>query len=160
MYEVAKIEGATAYESFWKITFPMVSPLILTNMIYTIIDSFADSTVTRTIYETAFKTQNFGLSAAMAWLYTIVISFADYYGDHRLKENLLSKLMAKRFLTVQEKGGPYGIDSGSLGRNGSGTNEPVQEQGAPILWGVPLPADHRYYIHHYLSDHLQVLCGV
>ena len=30
----------------------------------------------------------------------------------------------------------------------------------PILWGVPLPADHRYYIHHYLSDHLQVLCGV
>lgn len=74
MYEVAKIEGATAYESFWKITFPMVSPLILTNMIYTIIDSFADSTVTRTIYETAFKTQNFGLSAAMAWLYTIVIS--------------------------------------------------------------------------------------
>ncbi|MFF3924918.1 carbohydrate ABC transporter permease [Paenibacillus lactis] len=74
MYEVAKIEGATAYESFWKITFPMVSPLILTNMIYTIIDSFMDSTVTRTIYETAFKTQNFGLSAAMAWLYTIVVS--------------------------------------------------------------------------------------
>lgn len=74
MYEVAKIEGATAYESFWKITFPMVSPLILTNMIYTIIDSFTDSTVTRTIYETAFKTQNFGLSAAMAWLYTIVVS--------------------------------------------------------------------------------------
>lgn len=74
LYEVAKIEGATAYESFWKITFPMVSPLILTNMIYTIIDSFTDSTVTRTIYETAFKTQNFGLSAAMAWLYTIVVS--------------------------------------------------------------------------------------
>ncbi|NMO95108.1 carbohydrate ABC transporter permease [Paenibacillus lemnae] len=74
MYEVAKIEGATAYESFWKITFPMVSPLILTNIIYTIIDSFSDSRVTQTIYETAFKTQNFGLSAAMAWLYTILVS--------------------------------------------------------------------------------------
>lgn len=44
--------------------------------------------------------------------------------------------MAKRFLTVQEKGGPYGIDSGSLGRNGSGTNEPVQEQGAAYSVGV------------------------
>lgn len=74
MYEVAKIEGATAYESFWKITFPMVSPLILTNVIYTIIDSFADSEVTERIYQTAFQAQNFGLSAAMAWLYTIAVS--------------------------------------------------------------------------------------
>lgn len=74
MYEVAKIEGATAYETFWKVTFPMVSPLILTNIIYTIIDSFSDSPVTKMIYETAFKTQNFGLSAAMAWLYTIIVS--------------------------------------------------------------------------------------
>lgn len=72
MYEVAKIEGATAYETFWKITFPMVSPLILTNVIYTIIDSFTDSTVTRTIVKTAFTSQNFGLSAAMSWLYTLV----------------------------------------------------------------------------------------
>lgn len=74
MYEVAKIEGATAYETFWKITFPMVSPLILTNVIYTIIDSFTNSTITRTIYTTAFQNLDFGLSAAMAWMYTIVIS--------------------------------------------------------------------------------------
>src|SRR5690606_12212137 len=66
MYEVAKIEGATAYESFWKITFPMVSPLILTNVIYTIIDSFNGSPITTLIYSTAFETQNFGLSAAMS----------------------------------------------------------------------------------------------
>lgn len=74
MYEVAKIEGATPYEAFWKITFPMVSPLILTNIIYTIIDSFSNSDITQTIYETAFVSGNFGLSAAMAWLYTIVVS--------------------------------------------------------------------------------------
>jgi len=73
MYEVAKMEGATPYESFWKITFPMVSPLILTNIIYTIIDSFSNSPVTQTIYETAFRAQDFGLSAAMSWLYTLVV---------------------------------------------------------------------------------------
>jgi len=73
MYEVAKMEGATAYESFWKITFPMVSPLILTNVIYTIIDSFAGSEVTDMIYTTAFRTQNFGLSSAMSWLYTVTV---------------------------------------------------------------------------------------
>ncbi|WP_308639349.1 carbohydrate ABC transporter permease [Paenibacillus silvisoli] len=74
MYEVAKMEGATPYETFWKITFPMVSPLILTNIIYTIIDSFTESQLTRTIYTTAFQAQNFGLSAAMSWIYTVVIS--------------------------------------------------------------------------------------
>lgn len=74
MYEVAKIEGATGYEAFWKITFPMVSPLILTNIIYTIIDTFSNSPVTQTIYETAFQSGDFGLSAAMSWLYTIVVS--------------------------------------------------------------------------------------
>ena len=73
MYEVAKMEGATAYESFWKITFPMVSPLILTNVIYTIIDSFSGSSVTDLIYTTAFKTQNFGLSSAMSWLYSLLV---------------------------------------------------------------------------------------
>ncbi|MGN7455667.1 carbohydrate ABC transporter permease [Paenibacillus pasadenensis] len=73
MYEVAKMEGATAYESFWKITFPLVSPLILTNVIYTIIDSFSGSAVTDTIFKTAFTTQNFGLSAAMSWIYTVIV---------------------------------------------------------------------------------------
>ncbi len=40
MYEVAKIEGATGYETFWKVTFPMVMSLIITNVVYTIVDSF------------------------------------------------------------------------------------------------------------------------
>jgi ABC-type sugar transport system permease subunit len=74
MYEVAKMEGATGYETFWKITLPMVSPLILTNVIYSIIDSFTDSPVTKIIYTTAFGGLDFGLSAAMAWLYTLAVS--------------------------------------------------------------------------------------
>ena len=40
IYEASSIEGATAWETFWKITFPMISPMILVNAIYTVIDSF------------------------------------------------------------------------------------------------------------------------
>lgn len=66
LYEVAKIEGATAYETFWKITFPMVSPLILTNVIYTIVDTYSNSEVVKMAHTVAFNQQNFGLSAAMS----------------------------------------------------------------------------------------------
>jgi len=69
LYEASKMEGATGYEAFWKITFPMVSPLILVNMVYTIIDSFSRSAVTDLIMTTGFGSFNFGLSSAMAWLY-------------------------------------------------------------------------------------------
>lgn len=70
MYEVAKIEGATPYETFWKVTFPMVSPLILTNVVYTVVDSFINSEVVDMAYETAFTTKEFGQSAAMSLLST------------------------------------------------------------------------------------------
>lgn len=74
LYEAAKIEGATGYEAFWKITFPMVSPLILVNVIYTVIDSFASNAATDLIREVGFSNFNFGLSAAMAWIYFIAVA--------------------------------------------------------------------------------------
>lgn len=43
-YEAALIEGATPWESFWFVTFPMISPFLLVNTIYTVIDTFTDST--------------------------------------------------------------------------------------------------------------------
>ncbi|HHZ18301.1 MAG TPA: sugar ABC transporter permease [Acholeplasmataceae bacterium] len=49
LYEAAKIEGATQYDIFWKITFPMVSPLMLTAGVYTIVDSFLRSDLLSTI---------------------------------------------------------------------------------------------------------------
>ncbi len=72
MYEVAKIEGATAYETFWKVTFPMVMPHIITNVVYTIVDSFADSEVVDLAYDTAFTAFNYGLSTAFSLVSTVI----------------------------------------------------------------------------------------
>ncbi|MBQ8732634.1 MAG: sugar ABC transporter permease [Oscillospiraceae bacterium] len=41
-YEASQLEGATGWESFCKITFPMISPMLITNIVYTIIDTFTD----------------------------------------------------------------------------------------------------------------------
>lgn len=73
MYEVAKIEGATAYETFWKVTFPMVMPHIITNIVYTVVDSFAKSDVIELAYDTAFGPQmNYGLSSVFSLVSTVV----------------------------------------------------------------------------------------
>ena len=72
MYEVAKIEGATAYETFWKVTFPMVMPHIITNIVYTVVDKFAKSEVIELAYKTAFTDMNYGLSSVFSLCSTIV----------------------------------------------------------------------------------------
>ncbi|QLG42874.1 sugar ABC transporter permease [Paenibacillus sp. E222] len=74
LYEASKMEGATGYEAFWKITFPMVSPLIFVNVIYTIVDSFASNAMTTLIRDTGFVKFDFGLSSAMAWVYFVAIA--------------------------------------------------------------------------------------
>lgn len=72
MYEVAKIEGATAYETFWKVTFPMVMPHIITNVVYTIVDSFTESEIVELAYSTAFKEFNYGLSSVFSLVSTVI----------------------------------------------------------------------------------------
>ena len=73
MYEVAKIEGATAYETFWKVTFPMVMPHIITNIVYSVVDSFAKSDVIELAYDTAFGPQmNYGLSSVFSLVSTVI----------------------------------------------------------------------------------------
>ena len=78
MYEAAEVEGCSAWESFWKITFPMVSPLLLVNCVYTIIDFFMknDNTVMEHIYQVTYRDFEFGFSSAMSWIYfAVAIAF-------------------------------------------------------------------------------------
>lgn len=72
--EAANMEGATAWEFFWKITFPMISPMILANLVYTIIDAFVstDNDVMQYVL-TMQRYGEYGFSAAMAWIYFAVI---------------------------------------------------------------------------------------
>ncbi len=71
LYEAADVEGCSAWEAFWKITFPMVSPLLLVNCIYTIIDFFMknDNRVMERINEVMYKQAKFGEASAMSWIY-------------------------------------------------------------------------------------------
>ena len=73
LYEAADVEGCTAWEAFWKITFPMVSPLLLVNAIYTIIDFFMknDNRVMERINE-LWNRLEFGHVSAMNWIYFAV----------------------------------------------------------------------------------------
>ena len=72
MYEVAKMEGATGYETFWKVTFPMVMPHIITNVVYTIVDSFNESEVVTLAHEVAFNKFDYGLSSVFSLVSTVI----------------------------------------------------------------------------------------
>jgi len=76
IYESCQMEGASPWETFWKITLPMISPMILVNAIYTVIDSFtSESNKVMAFVDTVYKNGNDGnvLSSAMSWMYFMVV---------------------------------------------------------------------------------------
>lgn len=73
IYEACRIDGATAWETFWKITFPMISPMILVNGVYTIIDSFTSETNTVMAYISEIYSTSEVKSSAMAWIYFLIV---------------------------------------------------------------------------------------
>lgn len=75
MYEASKMEGCTGWESFWKITFPMTSSLIIVNVVYSIIDfcTRSDNLVMQQVSATMLQRMNYGQTSAMAWLYFAIV---------------------------------------------------------------------------------------
>lgn len=72
--EAASIEGATGWEFFWKISLPMISPIIQINLIYSIIDSFTDysNSMIQRIYKLTSEL-NYSYSSTLSWIYFGII---------------------------------------------------------------------------------------
>jgi ABC-type sugar transport system permease subunit len=94
MYEAASIEGCTSWESLWKITFPMISPLLLVNLVYSIVDFCmrTDNQVIKKIQDVMLAKLSYGPASAMAWVYfsivmaiigltSLILSKVVYYYD-------------------------------------------------------------------------------
>ena len=95
IYESARIEGATEWETFWKITFPMISPMVYVCIIFTIIDSFVNSgnVIMTLVYDLGIKQNKAGIASSMSWLYSLVVLV--FLG--------LATLIMRRFVFYQEK---------------------------------------------------------
>lgn len=74
LYEVAKVEGANAWETFWYITVPMLGRVILLVLVFTMIESFLtfgsipeDALMAMTWYS------KFDQPSASLWIYFLVV---------------------------------------------------------------------------------------
>lgn len=111
-YEAASIDGANAWQRFWRITLPLITPVVFFNAVLQLIGSFqaftqafvvsngrggpVDSTLLYSLYlyQQAFQQLNMGYASAMAWILLIAIAIATailfwssrywvFYGDDR-----------------------------------------------------------------------------
>lgn len=73
LYEVADIEGANQYETFWKITLPLIAPLMVFVAIYTVVDMFLASSLTNEIYTFTFVKNKIGIGAALSVCYLVFV---------------------------------------------------------------------------------------
>ena len=71
VYEAASIDSADGWQSFWLITLPLLAPIILLNLIYTIVCFFNDSSngVIEYILNYGFNRNDFGYASAIGWIY-------------------------------------------------------------------------------------------
>ena len=73
IYEACKIDGATGWETFWKITFPMISPMILVNAVYTVIDAFTTENNSVMMFIDNINKKEPEVGAAMSWMYFLMV---------------------------------------------------------------------------------------
>ncbi|MBR7133733.1 MAG: sugar ABC transporter permease [Clostridia bacterium] len=76
LYEASQVEGCSAWEQFWKITVPLVSPQILVSTIYTIIDSYvrSDAKVFGFISAKVFQNGEYSFATAMYVIYFVALA--------------------------------------------------------------------------------------
>ena len=82
LYEASSVEGATAWDNFWKITLPMIMPVALINLVYIIVDNFASSSnlVMQQVLASV-ELLKLGEASAMVWVFCVIIAviFAVFF---------------------------------------------------------------------------------
>jgi multiple sugar transport system permease protein len=89
-YEAAAVDGASAWQTFWTVTLPLLRPVLLIALIFRIMDSFKafdhinlltnggpgdkTTTISVLIYKTAFENDKLGLACALSIIFLIVIN--------------------------------------------------------------------------------------
>lgn len=74
LYEASRVEGASRWEDFWFITFPMLSRVTLLVGVFTMIELF--TATTSPVIRTAYSKMGVGIydvSSAMLWMYFAVV---------------------------------------------------------------------------------------
>lgn len=74
LYEVSKVEGATKWEEFWFITFPMLSRITILVAIFTAVEQITAKTDPVMQQSVIFsQAQKYGEASAMLWMYFIAV---------------------------------------------------------------------------------------
>lgn len=115
IYEAAVVDGASAWQKFWKITIPTLKPFILLNAVYTVIDlsTSAMNPITNIIMDARYRTdRGFGFAAATAWLYfamvIVLVGFAMLIfgrGERRNRSEKEVRKQAKKIRKLRKAGG-------------------------------------------------------
>lgn len=89
LYEAASIDGAGKWRQFFKITVPMITPVIFFNMVTQLCTAFQEfngpyvitqggpqsstNLISLLVYNSAFKTNEMGMASAMAWVMFVIV---------------------------------------------------------------------------------------
>lgn len=76
LYEAASIDGASAWQVFWKITLPTLRPMLLVSAVYTIVDlsNYSGNKITTYIQNNLTVTdRTYAYSSAMSWIYALTV---------------------------------------------------------------------------------------
>lgn len=65
------MEGATAYETFWKVTIPSIIHITFFMVIYTVVDIFLSSAIAEEAYNFAFTQSKIGVGSALSVVYIL-----------------------------------------------------------------------------------------
>lgn len=113
LYEAAKIDGATEWEIFWKVTVPMISPMMLLNIVYTLVDSFTNisNPLLGYIKTYGFANAEFSYGAALGWIYfafvgllvAIVFGVMKNYMHTNEVEEVKKRERKHRVFTIEKK---------------------------------------------------------